>query len=104
MKSAPLLARFDGQPLQLADAPPKITLGGYGGDVACLAMPEGVCFAVSCSRAGLIAWWDTDGRWLGTGRLPGACALVPFGASPASMRQVSVRWDNHITVWQQALS
>ncbi len=70
--AAPLLALFDGRALRLAESRP---LAGYGGDVAAL----GAGFAVSAPRAGGIAAWDADGRWLGFVAQAEACALASDG-------------------------
>lgn len=67
---APLLALFDGKMLRAVTTP--VDLAGYGGDI--VAMPDG--FSVSAPRAGGIARYTVDGRWLGLVSLPEACALA----------------------------
>ena len=77
-RNSPLLACFDGGTLCLAERPPEIVLGGYGGDVAYLEGNQGGYFAVSCTPAGLVAWWDAAGRWQGATSLAGACAMTEY--------------------------
>jgi len=105
---APVLALFDGRALRTAATP--LALAGYGGDIA--ATTSGFC--VSVPRAGGVAHWTVDGKWLGLRPLPGACALAtaPDGlwagghdaaarwADTGATRQHTVprlRLDNH---WQ----
>lgn len=85
---APLLALFDGASLTLADARP---LAGYGGDVA----PLGSGFAVSAPRAGGLAAWDGEGRYLGFVAQAEACALAADGEATlwAAGRQQALRCD-----------
>jgi hypothetical protein len=77
--AAPLFALFDGARLSIAAEPRDVKLGGYGGDVACMTRLDQAYFAVSCTRANLVAWWDDEGRWQGALPLRNACALTPFG-------------------------
>jgi hypothetical protein len=103
---APVLAMFDGKQLKAMASPP---LAGYGGDIA--ATPAG--FAVSVPRAGGIALFDKDGKWLEQLALDEACALAVDGATlyaggrssamtvrdgvAARMTVPSLQLDNH---WQ----
>lgn len=73
--AAPVLAVFDGDALRTIDAPQP--LAGYGGDIAAVADR----FMVSVPRAGGIARWSTDGRWLGLASLAEACALSTLDGS-----------------------
>jgi len=111
---APLLAIFDGASLQLAAAPPDADLRGYGGDVACIVANGATRFAVSCPRAGRIAWWDSAGPWRGSAPLRDACALAPCGEALIAVGEggdfarlavrgdelraaapAGIKWDNH---------
>jgi hypothetical protein len=79
-------------------------------------MPEGAWFAVSCTRAGLVAWWDADGVYRGVIPWPGAgrwCAdkaliaageqgklarVTPFDLSVLGSAPAFFHWDNHLTL------
>jgi uncharacterized protein len=120
-QDAPLFAWFDGASLRAAEAPANVELAGYGGDVACVTGRTGTYFAVSCTRAGLVACWDSEGRWLRATPLAGACALAPFGdaliaaGEEGELARVTtqgaesfvdwksaIKWDNHmaaLTPW-----
>jgi len=108
-EAAPLLALFDGRSLRCADA--DTPLAGYGGDIAATA--DG--FAVGATRAGGVARWDLDGRWLGQTPLADACALALrdgelwAGGSAQVLRAAptlqprgvaALRLDNHWTAWR----
>jgi hypothetical protein len=115
--TAPLFALFDGTALQLGETPKGIELAGYGADVACLSNSAGASFAVSCTRAGVVAWWDADGRykgsvpWRGAGAL-GRCGdaliatgergklarVTPVDLSVVGSAPASFHWDNHLTL------
>jgi uncharacterized protein len=103
---APLLALFDGQALRSAELPQA--LAGYGGDIAATAAG----FAVSAPRAGGVARWGADGRWMGFTPLAEGCALATLDgtlwaggrgealacADAADTRRVdlaALRLDNH---------
>ncbi|MDZ7812133.1 MAG: DUF1513 domain-containing protein [Ideonella sp.] len=105
--AAPLLAIFDGQRLQAAEAVPH--LGGYGGDIA--ADPLG--FLVSASRAplhqggfGAVAHWRLDGQchrvsaWPQAGALGRGWAAGKLWQTPESTQAVLApkikAWDNHL--------
>jgi uncharacterized protein len=115
--NAPLFALFDGTALQVGDKQKGIELGGYGADVACLSNSAGAWFAVSCTRAGLVAWWDNSGRCQGVVPMREAGALVrcddtliaageqgklarvtPLGLMVLGSAPASVRWDNHLSL------
>ncbi len=68
---SPVLAVWEGGSLRAGELPQP--LAGYGGDIA--AADGG--FAVSCPRAGGLAWFEPDGAWRGFTPLAEACALVP---------------------------
>lgn len=70
---APVLALFDGERLRVA--PAGRVLAGYGGDVAGV----GDVLAVSCPRAGGVAWWRADGSPAGFAPLEEACPLAASG-------------------------
>lgn len=110
---APLLALFDGRTLRTA-APAPQPLAGYGGDVAFVEgglagpgdAPATDAFVVSATRAGLLACWDREGRWLGSEPLPqaGALAASSLGLCAAGAGQAlplarvdGLAVDNH---WQ----
>ncbi|MBT9594559.1 MAG: DUF1513 domain-containing protein [Vitreoscilla sp.] len=67
--AAPVLAWFDGSRLRVGEQPSA--LAGYGGSI--VATAEG--FAIGAPRAGGIARWCADGRWLGLDPLAEACAI-----------------------------
>jgi hypothetical protein len=110
--AAPLLALFDGRTLRCAE--PGMPLAGYGGDIAATA--EG--YAVGATRAGGIARWRRDGRWLGLTPLADACpltmhddelwaggsarALQRADAAPRAHEVTEVRLDNHWAAWRTA--
>jgi hypothetical protein len=105
---APVIAIFDGRRLRTGEARP---LAGYGGDI--VATETG--YAVSVPRAGGLAMFADDGRWLGHVELEQACALASrgpalfAGGSKAAltlragrneaMPMPAMRLDNH---WQLA--
>lgn len=108
--AAPLLARFDGRALQAVE-PPR-PLAGYAGDIA--ATDAG--WALAATRAGLVAHWSHDGRWLGAVPLPEACPLASCDgalwaggsttaleradlAAPRAHGVAALRLDNHWTAW-----
>ncbi len=118
--NAPVLALFDGEGhFEIAgDAAPQ-PLKGYGGDVAAIADGEHTLFAVGCSHANAIAWWDRSGRWKGSVALRGACAvttgrgistlaLTEYGEAVQAAfdgqaiterpRHTGLAWDNHAVV------
>jgi hypothetical protein len=68
--TAPVLAVWDGRALQPARHQPA--LQGYGGDIAAL----GPGFVVSCTRAGVLALFDAEGRWQVSLPHSEACALA----------------------------
>jgi hypothetical protein len=68
--AAPVLALLDGERLRAATGQPP--LAGYGGDI--VAAPDGG-LRVSVPRAGGVAHFDADGRFLRRQALPDACAL-----------------------------
>jgi uncharacterized protein len=116
--NASLFALFDGSALRLGNKRAEIDLGGYGGDIACLSTPEGAWFAVSCTRAGLIAWWDAaDGSFTGVVPWHGGGALLrcgnavvaageqgklarvtPFDVALLGSAPASFHWDNHLAL------
>ena len=114
---APVFAMFDGASLRCAESPAQ-SLGGYGGDIACIETPVGPLFAVGCTRAGAIALWDAEGCARGTYPLRSACALLQEGQTliaPSEHGEVGVlatdnslawslsrgapSWDNHAVLW-----
>jgi hypothetical protein len=70
-QAAPVLALWDGRSLQAAVAP--AALAGYGGDIAALGAAG---YAVSCPRAGALAWFSAQGQYRGTSRQTAVCALA----------------------------
>lgn len=107
--AAPLLALFDGR--ALGGAEPGRPLEGYGGDIATTANG----FAVGATRAGGVARWHADGRWLGLTPLADACplawhdgelwaggsgsALQDDGAARRAHATAALRLDNHWAAW-----
>ena len=106
---------FNGHAALSADGRTLYTLGGYGGDVACVTDRSGTWFAVSCTRAGLVACWDRDGHWLHATPVSAACALAPYGSTLIAASEAgrltrvtardeqsfgdgesAIRWDNHL--------
>jgi hypothetical protein len=71
----PLIARLDGVQLRYGEADAALLerCGDYAGDIA--AVGEAL-FAVSCTRAGVTAFWRADGRPAGTVDTPRVCALA----------------------------
>lgn len=74
--AAPVLALLDHDRLHVAPAQPP--LAGYGGDIVCA--PDGG-LRVSVPRAGGVAHFDAQGRFLRLQALPEACALASDGTT-----------------------
>ncbi|SEQ22814.1 hypothetical protein SAMN02982919_00250 [Giesbergeria anulus] len=108
--TAPVLAVWDGVALRTARNQPPVM--GYGGDIIALA---GAGFAVSCTKAGVVAVYSVDGCWIKNIVHPGAGALAQSGAQWLAAGQSGIlqdtmllqadahvsathhQWDNH---WQ----
>lgn len=100
--AAPVFALFDGQALQLAADAPRATdtalllrrdLQGYGGSI--VGTPQG--WAVSCPRAGCVAFFDDQGHPTGHIDLSEVCALAASGAHLyAGGAGQSVAWDGAV--------
>lgn len=108
--TAPVLAVWDGVGLHTATKQPPVM--GYGGDI--IALP-GSGFAVSCTRADVIAIYTADGCWVANVAHSGAGALARtatrwLAAGQAGILQQTIaplaaahgvatqcQWDNH---WQ----
>jgi hypothetical protein len=106
---APVLAVFDGNAIQLAQA--TVNLAGYGGAIC--ALNGG--WAVGCPRAHGVALFNLDGTWRELVALPNACAVASLDkgcwaagqnealriSSSAVLSQKvkpgSIRLDNHWT-------
>lgn len=77
-RAAPVHARFDGQTLYASAALPTAEaraappLQGYGGSI--VTAPEG--WAVSCTRAGCVAWFNMQGQLTTRMALSEVCALA----------------------------
>ena len=77
-RAAPVHARFDGQTLYASAAQPAAEtraappLQGYGGSI--VTAPEG--WAVSCTRAGCVAWFNMQGQLTTRMALSEVCALA----------------------------
>lgn len=84
-QAAPVLALLHGDRLRAADTQPP--LAGYGGDIA--AAPDGG-LRVSVPRAGGVAHFDGQGRFLRLQTLPQACALCSDGATVYAAGMASV--------------
>lgn len=88
--AAPVHARFDGQTLYTSAVLPAsqantgLSLQGYGGSI--VTAPQG--WAVSCSRAGCVAWFDLQGQLTTRMALSEVCAL----ASTADAQGGSTLW------------
>lgn len=114
--AAPILALFDGKALAPVASPPG-GLGGYTGDIAAVQAPEGERFVLGCSRANVLAWCDSQGRWTDFSPLEHASGVAAYrgellsitktgrqerfrpGESRAfRMRDIGVEWDNHLVV------
>ncbi len=113
--AAPLLSLLDANGLTSVPLPTGLKLGGYAGDIAHVpdATGQGGRYVLSATRAGQLAWWSTDGTWLGQQALPKASAIAVHDASqwlasgdrgalhgslaaaPLDTRADGVRWDNH---------
>ncbi len=74
----PLFAYVDGAALRYGEATAEVlaACGGYAGDIAAIDHPAGALFAVSCSVAGTLALWRSDGAFVGHQPTPGVCALT----------------------------
>ncbi|BEU95505.1 DUF1513 domain-containing protein [Acidovorax sp. DW039] len=76
--AAPVHARFDGQTLyasaalHASQAHTALSLQGYGGSI--VTAPDG--WAVSCPRAGCVAWFDLQGQLTARMALSEVCALA----------------------------
>lgn len=114
-ESAPVLGYFDGKSLYQVPAPPSMELGGYAGDIACVSAGRESYFALGCTQAGLVAWWDSVGNWQGAANLPKACALSahadgliatteigrierhsPGKRLAVHSREIAIEWENHL--------
>jgi len=108
-RAAPLVSLLDDQGLHPVTLPPGLLLEGYAGDIAHLS---GRGFVASATRAGVLAWWSEDGRWLGQQSLAKASAIAVrgpqwlasgdagsvygvIGGTPLQSRASGLRWDNH---------
>ena len=89
-RAAPVHARFDGQTLYASAAQPAAEtraappLQGYGGSI--VTAPEG--WAVSCTRAGCVAWFNMQGQLTTRMALSEVCALA---SAPDA--------QSHTTLW-----
>jgi uncharacterized protein len=120
---APVLALFDGTSLKTAHASCGPSLGGYGGDIACVAAKDTIYFAVGCTHANTVALWDIEGHWQGSVPLQSACAMAPDGEALIAAndagelarisidtlvaltdRTPSLAWDNHVVVRKKLVS
>ncbi|MDZ7856957.1 DUF1513 domain-containing protein [Sphaerotilus sp.] len=70
-RDAPLIALWDGQHLRVGERAP---LQGYAGDI--VARPAG--FMLSATRAGRVAQFDLQGRWVAHHPLAKVCAVAPL--------------------------
>lgn len=109
-QTAPVLAVWDGIGLRTATKQPPVM--GYGGDIIALS---GSGFAVSCTRADVVAIYTADGCWVANVAHPGAGALAHSAAGWLAAGQTGIlqqttaplatthwavtqcQWDNH---WQ----
>jgi hypothetical protein len=108
-RAAPLVSLLGPHGLHTLVPPPGVLLEGYAGDIAHV---PGRGFVASATRAGLLAWWAGDGRWLGQQALPKASAIAAHGpewlasgdaggvrgllaGAPLQGHAANLRWDNH---------
>jgi hypothetical protein len=108
-RAAPLVSLLTADGLTPLVPPSGVLLEGYAGDIAHVA---GRGFLASATRAGQLAWWSEDGRWLGLEPLAKASAIAARGGAwlasgdaGSVCGQVSgaaidghapgLRWDNH---------
>ena len=108
-RAAPLMALLGPNGLEPLALPAGLLLEGYAGDIAHV---PGRGFVASATRAGQLAWWSEDGRWLGQQALPKASAIAARGPEwlasgdaggvrglvnghEVNSRAAQLRWDNH---------
>ncbi|MDB5848115.1 MAG: hypothetical protein JWP29_1867, partial [Rhodoferax sp.] len=108
-RAAPLVSLLGPLGLQPLAPPGGVLLEGYAGDIAHV---PGRGFVASATRAGRLAWWAEDGRWLGQQELPKASAIAAHGTewlasgdvggvrgllagAPLQGHAANLRWDNH---------
>jgi hypothetical protein len=117
-RDAPVLALFDGSHFEVARGASSKPLNGYGGDVAAVTDGNNTLFAVGCSHANAIAWWNDRGHWEGSYALRGACAVAAMQETTLAVTesgeavqmsfdgqaiverqgQLGLAWDNHVVV------
>ncbi|MFA7664810.1 MAG: DUF1513 domain-containing protein [Burkholderiaceae bacterium] len=95
----PLLALLDGERLRYGDADDDLLArcGGYAGDITAFAGG----FAVSCTRAGVMALWSRDGQPLGSFETPRVCALAAHGARMVATGDAGDLWQIATAAGQQ---
>lgn len=108
-RAAPLMALLTTGGLKPLDVPSGVLLEGYAGDIAHV---PGRGFVASATRAGQLAWWSDDGRWLGLEPLAKASAVAARGdtwlasgdagrvrgqlrGAVIDSHASGLRWDNH---------
>ncbi len=108
-RAAPLISLLGAQGLRPVALPPGLLLEGYAGDIAHV---NGRGFVASATRAGQLAWWSEEGRWLGQQSLARASAIAVRGTqwlasgdagglrgvvdgAALDTRAAGLRWDNH---------
>ena len=108
-RAAPLVSLLGPHGLQPLALPTGLLLEGYAGDIAHV---PGRGFVASATRAGQLAWWSEEGRWLGQQALPNASAIAALGPQwlasgdaggvrglvdghEIASRAAQLRWDNH---------
>ncbi|MFZ4285423.1 DUF1513 domain-containing protein [Variovorax sp. HJSM1_2] len=113
--AAPILSLLDTHGLTSVALPAGLKLGGYAGDIAYVPDASGPSgrYVLSATRAGQLAWWSTEGQWLGQQALPKASAIAvvdaaqwlasgdkgaihgSLAAAPLDAHASGLRWDNH---------
>jgi uncharacterized protein len=115
--TAPIFAILSRNDLRIVASPPEFVTRGYAGDVVAANIDGTSYFALGCAHAAAIAWWTSDGKWVGFTALERACALVNSGnyliaatdsgltarIGPDRKSEVvaedrSIEWENHLTL------
>lgn len=102
-QASPVLALLDTKGLRAVAESGNVK--GYAGDIA--ATPDG--FVVSCTKNNSVAWFDVQGRLLGTKRADAACALASEGEQVWLGQQTGhsnhhFKLDNHWLLLQRSAS